>query len=424
MQSGRFAALCAAFVSIAPAVASAYTVKTSSSGAPVHWAAASIAFVPAFTPAPSSVSVAAAQGAATGAATTWSEALVGANIDVVEATTTAVAAGHRNDGVNTVRWALDASDPDIERGVLALTFVSYRTSDGAIEDADIVLNAANFTWTTNPTGCTTQYDLQSALTHELGHALGLAHSMGHPEATMYATGDACETVKRDLAPDDEAGLNSLYPKPAEPAPAVAGCSATRAGAGSGGLAVALAIALAAVRKRRTAAAVIAVAALGAAGPADASQLRRIELAELGRDAALVVRGHVVAVRPVAGDAIESDSEIAVDQCLAGSCPDTVHVVRRGGERDGAGLWVDGEAAPALGADVVVYLRRDAHGQLRVMAGVQGLLQVVATTSGTFAVRDLRGHRVMIEGAWQAGGIEAIDLPTLARSIVRPVIRRD
>jgi hypothetical protein len=54
-------------------------------------------------------------------------------------------------------------------------------SDGLITDADIELNAVNFTLTTQPMTAvarpmTKVADLENTLTHELGHVLGLAHT--------------------------------------------------------------------------------------------------------------------------------------------------------------------------------------------------------------------------------------------------------
>jgi len=410
MLVSRVVSLCCAIavLVIAPVVASAYVIKTSSSGASVHWTVSEVELTPAFVPGPSSVTSSVAQAATAAAATTWRTALAG-TVDVVESTTVVAAAPHGNDGVNLVRWAIDKADPDIEHGVLALTFVAYRVSDGVIEDADIVLNSADFAWVTAGAGCKTGYDLESAMTHELGHALGLAHSADH-DATMFATGGPCEVGKRDLTADDQAGIDELYPAPV-PMP-MGGCSA---GGGSGGLAALIGFALIAVmRKSRAAAAGLIV--VGLAATADASQLRRLELADLGHDAALVVRGHVVAVTTSADGELETDSELVVDECLAGACPATVQVRRRGGERGDVGLWVDGEAAPTRGEEVIVYLRRDARGQLRVLGGVQGLLHVVTVRQGVFAVRDLRGHHVQVGDSWQAGALEVTDLAALQRSL--------
>lgn len=411
MQVRRFAWLWAICVALAPATAGAYEIKKSSSGAPVHWTIPEVAFVPALTPGPSSVPTDDATVVLAASAATWRAALADSAVSVVAASTTATPANHVNDGVNTVRWAMAQGDPDIERGVLALTFVAYRASDGVVSDADVVLNAVDFAWTTDAASCMNAYDLESALTHELGHALGMAHSVGHADATMFATGEACEILKRDLSSDDVEGIVALYPPPMEVGmdPESGGCST----GGHTGVVVALA-ALLLVRRRRWCVAASLVLAIGA--PAEASQLRRLALGELGRDAVMVVRGHVVAVTPERGAAIETASEIVVDECLRGACPATVRVVRRGGERDGQALWVDGEAAPAVGSEIVVYLRRDAQGRLRVLGGVQGLLRVIDTPVGRFALRDLRGHHVLADGAWSDGGVEPIRLATLARAL--------
>jgi hypothetical protein len=431
MQPGRTAGGLAALgfvattVALAP-LASGFTLTTTKSGAPVHWEPREVALVPALLPAPARITTASAREAIEAAAATWQLALGGAGVEIGQASKSATAAPHRNDGVNMVRWALDKNDPDIEHGVLALTFVSYRASDGVIEDTDIVLNAADFTWTTAMAGCKGEYDLESALTHELGHALGLAHAAGHPEATMFATGTSCEATKRDLASDDQAGLLMLYPAVGE----AGGCSTSGGRGGAGGLVVIAIVGLVArkrrtaagavvavlARRRRTAACAVMIGVIGMATRADASQLHRLELADLGQDATLVVRGHVMTVTAGAGDALETDSEIAVDECLSGDCPATVHVVRRGGERDGVGLWVDGEAAPEPGTEVVVYLRHDPRGRLRVLGGVQGLLHVVATSQGVFAVRDLRGQHLLADGVWQSGTLEAVQVDSLVHSL--------
>src|SRR5437870_2482087 len=67
-----------------------------------------------------------------------------------------------------------------------------------------------------------QYDFQTAVTHELGHALGLAHSPD-PASVMYFSLSPA-TVKRDLSPSDMVLLNDVEnaPEPLMAAPFVHG----------------------------------------------------------------------------------------------------------------------------------------------------------------------------------------------------------
>jgi hypothetical protein len=78
----------------------------------------------------------------------------------------------RNDGANTIGFRQDGwcsrTDPTIcyDPAALALTTVSARTSTGEIIDADVEINAFNFTWAdlaAGPVG--SARDLQSAVTH-------------------------------------------------------------------------------------------------------------------------------------------------------------------------------------------------------------------------------------------------------------------
>lgn len=410
-------ALPVALIVCAASTAHAYTVKKSSTGAPVHWAAGDVTLTLAFADLPTGVEVTSATAAADAALATWQVALDGTGV-TLHAQRGSAGTDHA-DAIDSVRWALTSDDPDIEKGVLALTFVAYQSGSGEITDADVVMNAADFTWTTDATGCTTRYDVTSALTHELGHALGLAHAIGHPEATMFATAEPCETGKRDLAADDVDGIDELY-RPTAPPAQPASCSV---GSAQGSASTAL-IVLAALlfRRRRSRAAVVTLTALTAlvvgSAPADAAALRRLTLVDLADSADLVVRGHVVATAVTDDGQLATDSAVLVDECLAGPCPIALAVRRRGGERDGRGLWVDGEATLAPGAEVVLYLRRDPHGRLRVLGGVQGALTIVRRADSAYAVRDLRGHQVLVDGAWQAGDVEVLELAAVQQSVAQ------
>jgi hypothetical protein len=80
---------------------------------------------------------------------------------------------------------------------------------GRILDTDVELNAELFTW--SPGRMPGVVDVQNAVTHECGHAVGLAHSLDSTETTMFPIILLGEVLKRSLEPDDVAGLRALYP---------------------------------------------------------------------------------------------------------------------------------------------------------------------------------------------------------------------
>lgn len=177
--------------------------------------------------------------------------------------------------------AVPASDPcwdsscanaygcwDHDPGMLALTTTTFNSATGEIFHADIELNGSSFVFTTvdspacdkeapvpRPANCAA-IDVQNTLTHEVGHLLGLDHSLD-PEATMYRTAALGEIKKRDIAGDDVDGLCFIYPKglptstcisPSAPIPKPAsGCQSAGAGSPS-----ALSLALVALLRRRRA----------------------------------------------------------------------------------------------------------------------------------------------------------------------------
>jgi hypothetical protein len=94
--------------------------------------------------------------------------------------------------------------------IIALTTVTYDQDTGEIYDADMELNSANDKFTVGDASI--QYDLQSVMTHESGHMLGLAHTQPtHTDATMYAQYALGETNKRHPTADDACGVCDIYP---------------------------------------------------------------------------------------------------------------------------------------------------------------------------------------------------------------------
>ncbi len=140
---------------------------------------------------------------------------------------------------------------DHDPGMIALTTTTFNHATGEVVHADIELNGASFVFTaidsppcdkeepvSRPSSCVA-VDVQNTLTHEVGHLLGLDHSLD-TDATMFHTADLGETQKRDIDPDDAAGLCFIYPKslatstclsPVAPTPKLAagGCQSASSG---------------------------------------------------------------------------------------------------------------------------------------------------------------------------------------------------
>jgi Matrixin len=110
----------------------------------------------------------------------------------------------------------DVSDPDGDpEATLALTTVTYDLRTGELLDADIRVNGQNVLSTSTPVPANA-YDIQSVLTHEVGHFIGLAHSTapyvpGHGWPTMRAVYPKGDDTFRTLEPDDIAGVCASYP---------------------------------------------------------------------------------------------------------------------------------------------------------------------------------------------------------------------
>jgi hypothetical protein len=102
-------------------------------------------------------------------------------------------------------WPYEASD-----NVLALTTVTYSNKSGSIFDVDIEVNSTQRISVGDPVP-TTSYDLQSIMTHEAGHFLGMAHSLDS-EATMWPQYSSGTMSFRMLALDDADGICSVYPQ--------------------------------------------------------------------------------------------------------------------------------------------------------------------------------------------------------------------
>ena len=204
------------------------------------------------------------------------------------------------DGKNSI--VFDTMAPGLGPEVLASTSVA-KGPDGHIIDADIEINAtspdiiwANLDPSAPPSkNAQLRFDLQSVMTHEFGHLLGLAHTCVGSDSTLGGDGDSppagskddagqsipdCSdpadstnaiqaeavmwyvidresTIKRFLTADDTRGVCAIYP-PARNPPVCTqnlpddGCGCAAAGVQTGNLAGFVVVATALAMRRRRA----------------------------------------------------------------------------------------------------------------------------------------------------------------------------
>ena len=147
-----------------------------------------------------------------------------------------------SDGLNSI--CFNQNDPGFALGVLAFTRVVSAdmvgeqlssitppsTFVGQILDADVLLLPGNTSTTfatpaalpSNPNA----YDLESIVTHELGHSFGFNHSgvwsammfpFAPPPGQMTGSRPTAQSPDASLSDDDRTGLRILYPDPSDSA---------------------------------------------------------------------------------------------------------------------------------------------------------------------------------------------------------------
>lgn len=222
-MSARFpkiAIVLALIVAAAPAASAYLPIGTNVNGVSVltRWTSMPIHYF-VTNRAVNGVSPAQLQSAAGGSFSTWSQ--------VSTASTSAAFAGFtnaepvRDDGATVIGFQ---QHDELERTLGVTSFTLDRTT-GALVEADIFLNST-FAWSVAPAGESNKFDVQSILTHEVGHLIGLGHSL-LGETVLRAEGGRRVIAKRavmfpiaypvgtildrTLQDDDVAGVSAAYP---------------------------------------------------------------------------------------------------------------------------------------------------------------------------------------------------------------------
>jgi hypothetical protein len=110
---------------------------------------------------------------------------------------------------NAIIFRDDAWPHNDATNTLGLTTVTFEPDTGELYDADTEINGTRPLSVGDPVP-EGYYDLESILTHEMGHFLGLAHS-AEANATMFASYNPGSTSMRILKQDDIDGICSIYP---------------------------------------------------------------------------------------------------------------------------------------------------------------------------------------------------------------------
>lgn len=137
----------------------------------------------------------------------------GLDVDVTgarEVPDDAVAGFCEGDEVHNVVGFQESGWPSNARGTLALTTLTFDIDTGEIFGADTTVNATFIEWSTDDALPDGAHDLESALVHEAGHFLGVAHSPVR-DATMFADYQPGTSELRTLEPDDEEAICVIYP---------------------------------------------------------------------------------------------------------------------------------------------------------------------------------------------------------------------
>ncbi len=217
----RIAIVCAAIAAASPALLAYLPLGTNVNGANVltRWSSLPIKYS-VTNRAADGVSAGQLQTVAAASFSTWSQAQSGSALAASFSGFTN-AEPVRDDGVTVIGFQ---EHKELDRTLGVTTFTLDRTT-GALVEADIFLNSA-FAWSVAPAGESNKFDVQSILTHEVGHLIGLGHSLLgetvlRPEggrrvvakrSVMFPIAYAVGTIlDRTLQDDDIAAVSATYP---------------------------------------------------------------------------------------------------------------------------------------------------------------------------------------------------------------------
>jgi hypothetical protein len=187
----RVALICAVLISAAPAVSAYLPLGTNISGHNVltRWTSMPIRYFVTNRPA-GGVSAVALQSAIASSFATWS--------NVPTTSMSASFAGFtdaepvRDDGATVIGFQ---THDELDR-TLGVTSFTIDNTTGALVEADIYLNGL-FDWSVAAAGEPDKFDAQSILTHEIGHLIGLGHSL-LGETVLRAEGGRRVIAKRSV----------------------------------------------------------------------------------------------------------------------------------------------------------------------------------------------------------------------------------
>lgn len=282
--------------------------------------------------------------------------------------------GYRSDGPNRNVVTFHADGWATGDESLAVTLSTYVQSTGTLLDSDIIVNTSEDIWSTDAEEG--RFDLQSALIHEIGHALGIGHHE-HNGSVMAVSLDVGH-ARHELSEIDIAAVTGLYevdhpehdhptlaPEviaraeqdvdidyPAERAVLPSCAHASRSTGAWWAFAILTCLL---IRRRRVLAVTMLVC--GLAAPAHASSVLRMSIDDLTAASGIVVQATIMQTSASwENGIIVTRAEVEIDTCLQGPCPEEAFVTVIGGRVGDIVQVVAGAPELHPGLEVVAFLR--------------------------------------------------------------------